>query len=73
MAARPSFLPKEDEELAVTFSGVSGEDQWIEHDLHYIHHETEERISKTSTAGRGAYSRDDGLRSFLFKVSFAKV
>lgn len=72
MAARPSFLCKEDEEPAVSFSGVSGEDQWIEHDLHHSYHQTEEPTSKTSTAGRGAYSRDNGLKSFTFKVSFAK-
>ena len=75
MAARPSFLCKEDEEPAISFSSVSGGDQWIEHDLHqdhHTHHETEERTSKTSTAGRGSFSRGDGLNSFTFKVSLLK-
>ena len=73
MAAMPSFLCKEDEEPSISFSGVSGGDQWIEHDLHHTDNEgTEERTSKTSTAGRGSYSRGDGLNSFTFKVSFAK-
>ncbi|XP_041379256.1 uncharacterized protein LOC121391844 [Gigantopelta aegis] len=49
MAAMPSFLCKEDEEPAISFSGVSGGDQWIEHDLHQDHHiihETEESVQE---------------------------
>ena len=72
MAARSRHLCK-DEEPAISFSDVNGDDQWIEHDLHHTDNEgTEERTSKTSTAGRGSFSRGDGLNGFTFKVSLLK-